>query len=135
MKWFLQPHNYAQARGSNWYNVGYRRTGVYKGMGQIPTDVNIVNQFPSEGVNYGVDSSGNVWNLDTGQMRDPGTVAGDVSIVNTFRQGNTTYGIDPSGNVYPMRTPGSAAGIPGGAYSPWLIAGAAVLVVALMARR
>jgi hypothetical protein len=34
MSWMLQPHNYAQAGARNLYNVGYRRTGTYKGMGQ-----------------------------------------------------------------------------------------------------
>ena len=35
MAWMLQPRSYAQALGPNWYNVSYRRTGVYKGMGGL----------------------------------------------------------------------------------------------------
>lgn len=33
MSWMLQPHNYAQATQRNLYNVAYRRTGTYKGVG------------------------------------------------------------------------------------------------------
>ena len=33
--WMLQPRNYMQAMRPNWYNVAYRRTGAYKGMGAL----------------------------------------------------------------------------------------------------
>lgn len=32
----LQPKNYSQVIPRNYYNVAYRNTGVYKGMGQDP---------------------------------------------------------------------------------------------------
>ena len=32
--WMLQPHNYTQALRPNLYNVSYRRTGTYKGLGR-----------------------------------------------------------------------------------------------------
>ena len=35
MAWMLQPRNYMQAMRPNWYNVAYRRTGAYKGMGAL----------------------------------------------------------------------------------------------------
>lgn len=34
--WILRPHNYSQVIPRNYYNVAYRNTGVYKGMGQYP---------------------------------------------------------------------------------------------------
>lgn len=38
MAWTLQPRNYMQAIRPNLYNVAYKRTGTYKGMGQTPGD-------------------------------------------------------------------------------------------------
>jgi len=35
MAWTLQPRNYMQAIRPNLYNLAYRRTGVYKGMGWL----------------------------------------------------------------------------------------------------
>jgi hypothetical protein len=35
MPWMLQPKNSMQVLQPNWYNVAYRRTGTYKGMGQL----------------------------------------------------------------------------------------------------
>ena len=31
----LQPKNWNQAMGANWYRGTYRRTGMYKGMGEL----------------------------------------------------------------------------------------------------
>ena len=35
MTWMLQPHNWSQAIRPNYYNIGYRRSGTYKGMGAL----------------------------------------------------------------------------------------------------
>ena len=32
--WMLQPRNYSQDIPRNYYNLAYRNTGVYKGLGQ-----------------------------------------------------------------------------------------------------
>lgn len=37
MPYMLQPANWAQAKARNLYNVGYRRSGTYKGFGQMET--------------------------------------------------------------------------------------------------
>lgn len=57
----LQPHNYSQIQRRNLYDVAYRRTGAYKGMGQLPLCSSItlqpgfvgpVNCDPSQGGPY-----------------------------------------------------------------------------------
>ena len=35
MAYMLQPHNYTQIVRPNLYNVAYKRTGAYKGMGRM----------------------------------------------------------------------------------------------------
>lgn len=35
MAWTLQPRSYMQAIRPNLYNIAYRRTGAYKGMGSL----------------------------------------------------------------------------------------------------
>ena len=37
MAWTLQPRSYMEAIRPNLYNLAYRRTGSYKGMGQVST--------------------------------------------------------------------------------------------------
>ena len=49
MAWTLQPRSYMQVIRPNFYDVSYRRTGAYKGMGQVDTstlfNLPMVGQF------------------------------------------------------------------------------------------
>lgn len=50
MSWFLQPANWAQTKARNLYNVGYRRSGTYKGFGHLGQGI-----MPGENTGSGLD--------------------------------------------------------------------------------
>lgn len=146
----LQPRNWLQAKGRNLYNVSYRRSGTYKGMGQGGTsimDVNIVQTVAGpDGSTYGVDAQGNLWSYGTGQMVGPAQTAANTNIQTTFQSGGTTYGIDSIGQVFNMMTgalaarPTGTTGTSTGAaaqinWTPYIILGGGLLLVMLMARK
>lgn len=147
----LQPRNWTQARGRNLYNVAYRRSGTYKGLGQADPgttimDVNIVQTVTgADGLTYGVDAQGNLWSYATGQMVGPAQTAANTSIQTTFKSGGITYGIDAIGQVFNMLTgalaapSATAAGAPKAAaqpnWTPYIILGGGILLVMLIARK
>jgi hypothetical protein len=111
--WMLQPHNYPQATGSNLYNVAYRRTATYKGVGM-----------------HGLGQMGPLYTCPTGEQvftssDCPG--GGPISTMSTSDQLQSE--IDAL-----FGYTGAGAAAPGAMnWTPWLIGGG-VLLVLLMSR-
>lgn len=119
MSWILQPHNWGQALEKNLYNVGYRRTGIYKGMGQM----------------------GPLYSCPDGtQVFSPANCPGGTpsSAVSTDPLGlqQMQAEIDQLFNYYTQGQQAPASTGTGTTnWTPWLILGGGLFLVAMMARR
>src|SRR5215475_2172986 len=115
MSWILQPHNWTQALQRNLYNVGYRRNQVYKGMGACTP------------------SPDNPWTM----QGDP--MCGDITTDPTAWGWNIGGPESTDMSTGPSTTPtGSKTGTPATAapnWTPFLLLGGGLLLVALIARR
>jgi hypothetical protein len=109
MSWMLQPHNYGQALSRNLYNVGYRRTATYKGMGALglncPGDPGCYGYVPP----------------DPGAPVDP-VVA---QLAQMQAEIDALFGYTGAGQ----------APAPTVNYTPWLILGGGLLLVMMTSRR
>lgn len=105
----LQPHNYSQIQHRNLYDVAYRRTGIYKGMGQ------------------GIDTS-TLWNL-------PNTSPLASAYGSNFGEAALQPG---AGWMVPSafyQTAPGAGGTNISSYLPWMIGGGLLLVLLLAGKR
>lgn len=116
----LQPHNYSQIMRRNLYNVAYRRSGAYKGMGQM-----VGAQCPSFEQLMGV-----VDPADPCQAGSAGTAEGSTAGVVPGTPASA-WGSAPTASGAPAA---SGLTIPSNAL-PWVIGGGLLFVLLLAGRR
>lgn len=114
--WMLQPHNYFQAKAPNWYNVGYRRTAMYKGMGGLGQQMGPLYSCP-----------------DGTQVFSPANCPGGTPAA--------AISTDPLGLQQMQAEIDALFGYTGAGqvpatvnYTPWLLLGGGLLLVMLLAR-
>lgn len=122
--WMLQPHNYAQAVSPNHYNVAYRRTATYKGigmhgLGQVACD-------PTTDPLCGL--SANWYSQLTGPMGPNFTQTPSQLLQATQTQGQLFPSTLPTGQQ-------AAAALTQTNWLPWIAGGALLLVVMSMGGR
>lgn len=132
MAWMLQPHSYTQIIRPNLYNVAYKRTGTYKGMGR---DVSVgptyyPNSIPRMGFLYrrglgqtSCDENGNCTDISSFPITG---YSGGVTPTSLAMSN-----LETAGAAQTMQTQLQQQGLTQAL--PWILGG--VVLIALVARR